>query len=378
MTDENGGNWIEEHPEDRELPLEQHLESRDERRHRPSFLFPLLLIALGVIFLLRNAGVLTGDVWNTLLRLWPLVLIGIGLDNLWQRQGIVGSVFWIGLGIVLLLANLDLLRLNVFQVLLSLWPILLIAIGLDIVIGRRSIWGAVVGLILLAAIIAGAVWLIGSEAGVAAVPIQEISEPLQGASQAVVELRPSVGMLQVSSMMTGDSLVNGTLRSGQGERVEREASLDGTTARFSLVSEGNTVIYPVWRDSSWIWDLLLNPNVPIELLAGMGVGEINLDLSDLQITRLEGNQGVGRIRIVLPAAGNFRGSLSSGIGETVIIVPPGTQVRIQSDTGIAVTNVPDNYNRQDNIYTSPGYETGNEAIDLVVNQAIGRVLVREE
>jgi len=40
-----------------------------------------------------------------------------------------------------------------------LWPVLLIAIGLDILFGRRSAIGSLIALVLVIAVIAGAVWL---------------------------------------------------------------------------------------------------------------------------------------------------------------------------------------------------------------------------
>ena len=67
------------------------------RRRRGSLFGPLLLIALGIIFLLNNVNVLQGDVWNTILRLWPLILIVIGLDSLYQRQGLGKAVMCEGL-----------------------------------------------------------------------------------------------------------------------------------------------------------------------------------------------------------------------------------------------------------------------------------------
>lgn len=50
------------------------------RRIGPVF-WPLLLIAVGVIFLLSNLGLLSFDPWQ-LWRLWPVILVVIGLDIL--------------------------------------------------------------------------------------------------------------------------------------------------------------------------------------------------------------------------------------------------------------------------------------------------------
>ena len=44
---------------------------------------PFFLIALGVVFLLKNLGVISGDVWEVL---WPLILIALGLSMIAGRE----------------------------------------------------------------------------------------------------------------------------------------------------------------------------------------------------------------------------------------------------------------------------------------------------
>ena len=65
----------------------------------------------------------------------------------------VGPLILIGLGLVFLLSNLGVLPENVWDYIWRLWPILLIAIGLDIVIGRRSVWGSLAVLVLILALL---------------------------------------------------------------------------------------------------------------------------------------------------------------------------------------------------------------------------------
>ena len=52
------------------------------RFYHGGLFWPVILITVGVLFLLRNFNVLTGDVGGTLLKLWPVLLILIGLDSL--------------------------------------------------------------------------------------------------------------------------------------------------------------------------------------------------------------------------------------------------------------------------------------------------------
>ncbi len=60
---------------------------RHGQRHRHGgILGPLMLILLGVLFLLNNFGIVGWNVWGRLWRLWPLVLVGLGLELLLGRR----------------------------------------------------------------------------------------------------------------------------------------------------------------------------------------------------------------------------------------------------------------------------------------------------
>ena len=65
-----------------------------------------------------------------------------------RRGSLVGPVILLGLGIVFLLNNLGVLEWSVWEVIFRLWPVLLIAAGLDFLIGRRSVWGSLLALVL--------------------------------------------------------------------------------------------------------------------------------------------------------------------------------------------------------------------------------------
>jgi len=42
-----------------------------------------LLILLGILFLLKNLGILSGNLWDVF---WPLILIALGLSILLKRE----------------------------------------------------------------------------------------------------------------------------------------------------------------------------------------------------------------------------------------------------------------------------------------------------
>jgi predicted membrane protein len=349
---------------------------RPERpRRRPSIFWPLILITLGVIFLLNNVGVIQGTVWDTILRLWPLLFIAIGLDGVYRGEGLVGSTFMIGIGAVFLLANLGYLTLNVWRLIITLWPLLLVAFGFDILIGRRSLVASLIGLVAILAILAGALWVLGVRvdrgqqlAG------QEISQPIDGAERARIILDPAVGNLHVQSLSGSDALITGTVSSGRGVGIEQNLSRNDGEATYTLSGFGATTVSPLDGDA-WDWELSLTSQIPLSLKVSLGAGASDIDLTNLELDGLEVSMGVGQTKVTLPDEGLIQGKVDGAIGQTLVYVPEGVGLRLISDTGIATVSVPTGYTRNEDVYTSPNYNSAESSVELNVSQAIGVISV---
>jgi energy-converting hydrogenase Eha subunit A len=134
---------------------------RGLRSYRPSLIWPAILITIGIVLLLKNIGVLGGDAWITILHLWPVLLIALGLESLFQKRGVVGPVFWIVLGVVFFLSEMGITNWDSLEILLRFWPLILIALGLDVLLPRRSLWASMLGLIIMLVVFAGALWFMG-------------------------------------------------------------------------------------------------------------------------------------------------------------------------------------------------------------------------
>lgn len=353
--------------------------NQPRRRGRGSIFFALLLIVLGVIFLLSNTGVIQGDVWSLVAQFWPLLLIVIGLDSIYKREGFVASTFLIGTGVIFLLANLGFLSVNVLQMVLTLWPILLIAIGFDIMIGRRSIWAAIAGIILILIILAGSLWVFGvSTSPGNLVQGEEIQQSLDGATRADVKIETGAGDVQIGAMDLAGILVQGSVPIEASQRIESSYSISNGVGVYLLRESGSTSFIPGANTGSLEWDLNMTEAIPLDLALSLGAGNLEADLSTLQLDQLSMKTGVGNSKVSLPAQDGLEANIEGAIGQIQVVVPAGVGIQLQTDTALVSLQLPPDFVRTGDVYLSPNYQTAAEKLDLAVNLAMGSVVIRSE
>ncbi len=304
----------------------------------------------------------------------------------WRRGSLIGPLILIGLGAIFLLNNLGMVNWDVWQIILRLWPLLLIAIGLDILIGRRSPLGAVVVLVIVILMLVGGVWLVSSQVttGGQVLNSEDVNQTLQGATAAEVQIAPGVASLRVSNTQTmnradlrPDLLIIGSVSTSRNERVTRDFQVTGNTAHFVLRTQGVPFFPFIGPSPNPAWNLNLTPTVPLGLQVSAGVGEAQIDLTGLNITSLDLSTGVGRTVVTMPAHGKFQAHISGGIGEVTVRIPSGVAARVHLSAGLGSSDISGVYQRQGDFYVSPGFEAAPDRVDLQVSGGIGKVTVQE-
>jgi hypothetical protein len=217
------------------------------------------------------------------------------------------SLFWpillIGIGTLWLLANLEILPDLNWRFFIRLWPLILVIIGLDIIIGRRTpIVGALLALGTVAAIIILALLApsLNLEAGTELKTLS-FNEPLEGATSARITLDLERYPTTVDSLNESKSLIEADLDTltdvnfnARGAKT-KSVSIEPT----SDLSFGFNWIDLVDYDAHW--DILLSPFIPMDLIVDVGSGSATLNLADLQLTDLDISGGSGSTDLFLPA-----------------------------------------------------------------------------
>ncbi len=379
----------------------------NNNNYRPNILWPAILIIVGLAFLFQNLGLLGNNLWDSIFKFWPVLLILLGLNDLARTRGVAGPTFTIGLGAIFMASNLGYLGWDSWMTIWRLWPVIIIAIGLEIFIGRKNIWLSTIGVGLSLALLVGGLWLSGGVSGVErALPVGEavigekIAQPLDGAKTASIRIDSSVGELIVKALDDSDNLIEGTIYSVERETIREQYEKDGDDISYRLNSDwepGSSINFSEHSTPRLSWNLALTNTIPLNLDISLGVGESNLDLSELQVSEIDLNIGVGQTTVKLPA-GEYDAYVEGGVGQTIVTLPDKGQItlkvqggvgeiviripeemaaKIYVDRGIAGLSVPSGYSQSDNTYTSPDYEEAENRVEIHLDQGIGNIAIRE-
>ena len=305
-----------------------------------------------------------------------------------NRNYRAGSLVWpivlIGLGVLFLLNNLGIISWNVWTLVFRMWPVLVIAIGLDLLLGRRSSWGAAIAALLIMGMFAGFFWLLNISGDFWAG--EQITEPITyqvgAGEEANVRIDMTVGELYIEELEADDDLfVSGSIDIGENERLTNEFEEENGVIDFTLSTKGQQY-HPNWLFSDTpirnkVWELNFSQDVLLNLQVDSGVGQAELNLADLKLAGLDINGGVGDLLVVLPAEGQFDVNIRAGVGKIEVQVPEGMAAKIFVDIGLGNTSVTGDYTHRGDTYVSDGFETAKDYVTIYLDGGVGDIRVVE-
>lgn len=288
-------------------------------------------------------------------------------------------ILLIAAGVLLLLGRFGLFDWNLAFGILQLWPLLLIAVGADIL--TRGRYRAVI--VIVTVLIGALLWRVPAWSPFGGTPaeVRTIEYALQDAREAEILLEHGVGLLSIEADADDGMLLTGTLATGRGERVETDVSYDQGVAevRLSASQAGPSFDLGV-RGSERSWDLELAEGVPMRLIIDSGVGESDLDLGGLTLLGLDLDAGVGEVRIVLPETGGYEGTIDAGVGEVTVRVPDDVEAILRVETGLGGVDVRGGWIRDGDVYRTQGYDDAqaSERISLDVSGGVGQITIEHD
>jgi len=297
---------------------------RRPHRHGRGFVFPIFLIVVGVLLLLQTLGVLPWDLWATLWRFWPVLLILLGLSIVLRRASP-----WVMPGITLL--------------------VLAGVVGAAVAIDWPLLGGGTY--------------------------TKSFNAPLDGVERARVEIEFGAGKLYIASLLSSsENLVEGEFSGTTGEvetsfrRSDGEATLKLSRA-WSVFG---------WRSVEEDWSVRLTGRIPLELDIDAGASDADLDLTELVVSNFSLDTGAADLEVRFPrGAGTTEARIKAGAAKLELVVPQGVAASISVDSGLSSVSVDEErFPKAGGKYESPDFASAQNRLTLDIAVGAASVTVR--
>lgn len=251
-----------------------------------------------------------------------------------RLPAILGGAALVAIGLVLLLRNLGVLPARV-----SVWPLVLLAVGVVLVVtGLRQR---------------------------ADEPAPEVAAlPVDGARSARLVLKHGAGTLDVGDPARPGVLFEGTFAGG----VRQELRRDGDRIEVTLRHPADLDRLARQSRGLW-WTLGLAPDVPLDLEVQTGASRARLDLTAVALRSLRMQAGASDVDVKLPAS--CRAHVSAGAADVRLHVPAGVAASITTKSALASVQIDETrFPRSGRDYRSPGYESDDQRVDIVLEGGV--------
>jgi hypothetical protein len=294
-------------------------------------------------------------------------------------------LFWpiilIGVGSILLLNNLGVIKGNPWTIIFQLWPVLLIALGLEILFGGATGWRAIVSALLGLVLVGGVLWILIAQPPIPGLNFSSnlqttnISHPLEGVESARANLSFGAGTNKIYALSDSNNLVEGQLQTYGTPNFSVSTSGDRATITLEPGRSSIPIVIPTSEEK---WNVGLNSSVTYDLNLNVGVGQSNIDLSKLRLSGGELDGGVGTSELYLPGQGNYQLRINGGVGTIRIYAPSNLAVRAQVDGGVGSFNrLPEMQQVRDDVYETPGFSSAEDAVTLIIDGGVGSISMYE-
>jgi hypothetical protein len=310
-----------------------------------------ILISLGVIFLLNNFGLLPWSVWADLWRLWPLVLVLIGLQIIfgsWRLTNLVITV--VGIAAVAYILILSLAASN---------------LEFDRRVREQAPWLPRQHM----------QWLTRTEEQQEQITIKE--DQYQNVTDRKISADIGVGKLTIADSESKDYFdVRASYFTNFGKpRLSHRVSNGVLSIDFD--TEGGFGFFTGWPGTT-AYDITLGkPELTTDFSVDVGTGssEIRLDRLEVAAFRIKVGTGTASVELTKASIPSSNVILDVGTGTIKLRLPKDAALKVKHDVGTGRLKIDDSTIEGDGTYTSENYESAATRLELDIEVGTGTITI---
>ncbi len=274
----------------------------------------VLIIALGILWLLGNLGMLPNDFWQDIWRLWPIIIVFWGISILFGNKQSAGV--WLSVAIIL---------------------IILAGVSIFGILYHQNYESDTISTI--------------------------VSEDLKLDAESG-EIKFDIGAVSLNLKSGSEEFVSGSVKTISGINIQR--SNVGSVQKLEISQLPNGAL--LWgKDKSSNLDLKVSNKLPLDIYINAGATKINADLSESMIKKLEIDSGATSADVKIGnKINNIKINISCGASSFDIKIPNDFSLKVINRSGLSGNNLSSlNLIKNGDEWTSSDYDTNDKKIEVI-------------
>ena len=319
----------------------------------------LTFLLIGIILLANTLEILDWSVWSNLFKLWPLLVISLGISLIFRGRGLafMGPLIIFlgiiaGVGASYMGINFEGLEGEMLREVKTL--------SREIVIEVEKVPETEVAL------------------GTEVAPDTETTPENQAAletkeypeiERASIELDLDVGKLTLGE---STSLLYECISQYRYKEFEPFEKFSQTEKEADILIYHSPITKK--RISNNIknnWQLKLNNKIIYDLSIKTGAIDTDCNLSDFKVEKLYIESGASNINLVVPKY-NSKIIIDTGVSNIDIAIPKNVGAMVSIDSGIAIKDL-DDFIKRDSMYTSNNYDSSEFKVDIEIDCGVSNI-----
>jgi len=301
---------------------------------------------------------------------------------MYRNRGFFLPLVLIAIGIIVLLANIGVLSPQALERLGDLWPLLLVILGLRLILNQTMPrqQATLIGLGATAVIVAAGV-AYAALAPAASFGTQRFDslQPLGGLTAARLDVSYGAATIDVQTGALTDSLYQAHVDYPSGENPPT-ISLDRETGSLQIHESSTFSPFHFLGGSRRHLRITLTDQIPWSIQIGGGAANLSLDLRHGQLSKLDISGGANRLDAQLPnPKGTVVISVSGGANNVTMVAPAHAPWRVAVSGGVSAVTI--NGSSSGNLggdfqQQSPDYGSATDRFDIGISGGASHVNFR--